>query len=105
VQEAGIAALTGPQDSVEERRATYERRRDRALAALDGLETCSEGTFFVWFRLPDGVTVERILEEDRVALAPGEGFGARGAGWARLSLAVTDETLDRGLERLRRALH
>ena len=33
VQEAGIAALTGPQDSVEERRATYERRRDgRALA-------------------------------------------------------------------------
>ena len=36
VQEAGIAALTGPQDSVEERRATYERRRDRALAALAG---------------------------------------------------------------------
>ncbi|CAN5325755.1 hypothetical protein BH18ACT12_BH18ACT12_02970 [soil metagenome] len=31
VQEAGIAALTGPQDSVGERRATYERRRDRAL--------------------------------------------------------------------------
>ena len=27
----------------------------------------------------------------------------RGAGWARLSLAVTDETLDRGLERLRAA--
>ena len=105
VQEAGIAALTGPQDSVEERRATYERRRDRALAAVDGHEARSEGTFFVWFRLPDGVTVERILEEHRVALAPGEGFGARGAGWARLSLAVPDETLDRGLERLRRALH
>ena len=35
IQEAGIAALTGPQDSVEERRATYERRRDRALAALE----------------------------------------------------------------------
>ena len=105
VQEAGIAALTGPQDSVEERRATYERRRDRALAALGELEARSEGTFFVWFRLPHGVTVERILEEHRVALAPGEGFGARGAGWARLSLAVADETLDRGLERLRRAVH
>ena len=104
VQEAGIAALTGPQESVEERRATYERRRDRALAALGGLEARSEGTFFVWFRLPDGVSVERILAEHRVALAPGEGFGARGAGWARLSLAVTDETLDRGLERLRPVL-
>jgi aminotransferase len=101
VQEAGIAALTGPQDSVEERRATYERRRDRALTALGGVEARSEGTFFVWFRLPDGVSVERILAEQRVAIAPGEGFGARGAGWARLSLAVTDETLDRGLERLR----
>ena len=104
VQEAGIAALTGPQDSVEERRAAYERRRDRALAALSGLEAQSEGTFFVWFRLPEGLTVDRLLAEHRVALAPGEGFGARGAGWARLSLAVADETLDRGLERLRAAL-
>lgn len=105
VQEAGIAALTGPQDSVEERRATYERRRNRALDALPGLEAGSEGTFFVWFRLPDGVTVERILAEQRVALAPGEGFGARGSGWARLSLAVSDETLELGLERLRGAFH
>src|SRR5439155_1202342 len=100
VQEAGIAALTGPQDSVEDRRATYERRRDRALAALGGLDARSEGTFFVWFRLPEAATVERLLVEHRVAVAPGEGFGTRGAGWARLSLAVTDETLDRGLERI-----
>src|SRR6266576_1341424 len=105
VQEAGVAALIGPQDSVEERRATYERRRDPALTALGEPEARSEGTFFVWFHLPDGVTVERILGEQRVALAPGEGFGARGAGWARLSLAVGDETLERGLGRLRGALH
>jgi len=103
IQEAGIAALTGPQDSVEERRANYERRRDRALVALDGIEAQSEGTFFVWFRLPDGMTVESLLVEHRVAVAPGEGFGARGAGWARLSLAISDELLDRGLERLHAA--
>jgi L-glutamine---4-(methylsulfanyl)-2-oxobutanoate aminotransferase len=102
IQEAGIAALTGPQDSVEARRAAYERRRNRALAALDGLEAQSDGTFFVWFRLPENVTVEQLLVEHRVAVAPGEGFGARGAGWARLSLAVTDETLELGLERLAR---
>jgi len=104
IQEAGIAALTGPQDSVEERRATYERRRDRALAALEGIEARSEGTFFVWFRLPESVTVDQLLVEHRVAVAPGKGFGARGAGWARLSLAVSDEILDRGLGRLRAAL-
>jgi L-glutamine---4-(methylsulfanyl)-2-oxobutanoate aminotransferase len=100
VQEAGIAALTGPQDSVEARRATYERRRDVAVAALGDHEAQSEGTFFVWFRLPESVTIERLLAEQRVAVAPGEGFGARGAGWARLSLAVTDERLDAGLDRL-----
>ena len=103
IQEAGIAALTGPQDSVEERRATYERRRDRALAALPGVELQSEGTFFIWFRLPEGMTVDRLLVEHRVAVAPGEGFGASGAGWARLSLAVSDELLDSGLDRLQAA--
>jgi aspartate/methionine/tyrosine aminotransferase len=50
------------------------------------------------------VTPESLLEEHRVAVAPGEGFGSRGRGWARISLAVTDEQLERGLERLRRAL-
>ena len=103
IQEAGIAALTGPQDSVEERRATYERRRDRVLASLAGIELQSEGTFFIWFRLPDGMTADHLLVEHRVAVAPGEGFGTRGAGWARLSLAVSDEVLERGVERLRAA--
>jgi L-glutamine---4-(methylsulfanyl)-2-oxobutanoate aminotransferase len=103
IQEAGIAALTGPQDSVEERRATYERRRDRVLTALAGVELQSEGTFFVWLRLPHGVTADDLLAEHRVAVAPGEGFGTRGAGWARLSLAVSDDMLERGLERLRAA--
>jgi aminotransferase len=104
VQEAGIAALTGPQDSVEERRARYEGRRNRAVSALAGHRPRGEGTFFVWFRLPEAVTPEALLEEHRVAIAPGEGFGEQGRGWARLSLATADETLDLGLERLRAAL-
>ena len=104
LQHAAIAALTGPQESVEERRATYERRRDRAVEGLRDLQPRGEGTFFVWFRLPEGWTAERLLVEARVAVAPGEGFGNRGVGHARLSLAITDETLDAGLERLRTAL-
>jgi aminotransferase len=104
VQAAAVAALTGPQDSVEERRRLYEARRDRALAALPGVEARCEGTFFIWLRLPEGVTCEDLLERHRVALAPGEGFGGRGRGWARLSLATPDDRLDLGLERLGRAL-
>ncbi len=107
IQEAGIAALRGPQDSVEERRALYERRRDRVREALNGAgvdNVWSEGTFFVWFELPDGVAVDALLAEARVALAPGGGFGAAGAGWARISLATPDDPLEVGLERLRAAL-
>ncbi len=101
LQRAAIAALTGPQDSVEERRALYERRRDRVLAAIPGARC--EGTFFVWFPLPAGVTFERLLDDHRVAVAPGEGFGESGRGFARLSLATQDDALDEGLVRLRRA--
>jgi aminotransferase len=107
VQEAGIAALTGPQESVDARRDAYERRRDRVLDALAGTAVerpVCEGTFYVWIELPNGVTLEQLLERHRVAVAPGEGFGATGAGWARLSLAVTDEQLELGLERLVPAL-
>ena len=103
VQEAAIAALTGPQDSVQERVARYEARRDRVVEAFSSTRVpppVSEGSFYAWLELPEGVTVELLLAEARVALAPGEGFGATGAGWARLSFAVTDEQLERGLERL-----
>jgi aminotransferase len=103
LQEAAIAALEGSQDSVEERRATYEARRDRLAAALPEPPIC-EGTFYVWLRLPEGLSAERLLLEQRVAVAPGEGFGPSGAGWVRLSLAVGDETLEAGIERLAPAL-
>jgi aspartate/methionine/tyrosine aminotransferase len=54
-------------------------------------------------KLPEGLTAEDLLIEHRVAVAPGAGFGPSGKGWIRLSLAVSDETLELGLERLVRA--
>ena len=104
VQKAGIAALTGPQDGVAERIRLYESRRERVLAAVGRLAAPCEGTFYVWIRLPDGLTPERLLEEHRLVVAPGEGFGPSGAGWARLSLATPDDLIDVGLERLVAAL-
>ncbi len=102
LQAATIAALEGPQDSVDERVDAYARRRDVIAGALPEPIVC-EGTFFVWLRLPEGLTAEALLLEHRVAVAPGEGFGPSGAGWARLSLAVSDETIELGAERLQRA--
>lgn len=93
------AALRGDQAGVEERRATYERRRDLIAGALPGVVE-PEGTFYVWWRLPDGVTPEALLTGARVGVAPGIGFGARGEGWARLSLAIPDEDVAEAASRL-----
>jgi aminotransferase len=101
VQAATIAALEGPQDSVVERVEAYRRRRDVVADAI-GPIVC-EGTFYVWLRLPEGLSAEQLLLEHRVAVAPGEGFGPSGAGWARLSLAVSDESILIGAERLAEA--
>ena len=102
MQRAAIAALEGPQDSVTARVAAYERRRDMLAAALPEPVVC-EGTFFVWLKLPEGLTAQTLLEEHRIAVAPGEGFGPSGAGWARLSLAVSDDAIELAAERLAHA--
>jgi L-glutamine---4-(methylsulfanyl)-2-oxobutanoate aminotransferase len=93
-----VAALSGDQGHVAERFEVYRRRREVLVEGL-GLEP-PEGTFYAWWRLPDGLTTERLLEHARVAVAPGEGFGSRGAGYARLSLAVDDDDLAEGVARL-----
>jgi aminotransferase len=97
------AALRGDQSGVEARRATYERRRDLIAGRLPGV-VVPEGTFYVWWRPPEGLTAERLLTEARVGVAPGIGFGARGEGWVRLSLAIGDEDVVEGAERLSAAV-
>ncbi len=102
VQAATIAALEGPQDSVDERVDAYARRRassqTRSRSRSSARAPSSSGSACL-----KALTAESLLVEHRVAIAPGEGFGPSGAGWARLSLAVTDETIERGAERLQRA--
>ena len=85
---------TARRTSVEERRADLRapprpaRRGAPGAAGLRGhllrLAAAARGA-----DAPSGCSLEH-----RVAVAPGEGFGPSGAGWARLSLAVSDEMLD-----------
>jgi aminotransferase len=97
-----VAALSGDQGHVRERFEVYRRRRDLLVERLG--VPAPEGTFYAWWRLPDGLTPERLLAEHRIAVAPGEGFGAHGAGYARLSLALDDADLEEGIERLAAAI-
>jgi aminotransferase len=97
LQRGLVAALQSDQADVAERRRIYLGRRDRLVTALRGAGAdiaAPEGTFYAWWRLPDGVTPERLIAQARVGVAPGEGFGERGRGWARLSLAVPGEDVD-----------
>jgi L-glutamine---4-(methylsulfanyl)-2-oxobutanoate aminotransferase len=107
IQHAAITALRYAQEDVQARRALYEARRDRVLAALADTRIAPprcEGSYYVWLELPHGVSAQSLLVEHRIALAPGEGFGANGRGWARLSVSVADDLLDLGVARLREAL-
>lgn len=114
-QRAALAALTGPQEVVEEMRLAFDRRRRLAASAVAEMSgvRCLEpqGAFYLFPDLSGFIgdrfgssseLVAWILDEARVALVPGEGFGA--PGYARLSYALADHDLERGLDRLGSAL-
>lgn len=92
------AALRSDQSDVRERHEVYRRRRDLLVERLG--VTAPEGSFYAWWRLPDGWDAGRLIDEARVGVAPGAGFGSRGAGWARLSLATADEDVAQAAQRL-----
>ena len=97
------AALAGERADVQERHDVYRARRDRLVAGLRAAGAHidePEGSFYAWWRLPEGLGAADLLERARVGVAPGEGFGARGAGWARLSLALPDDDLDEAVARI-----
>jgi aspartate aminotransferase len=113
VQRAGIAALTGPQDSVAEMRAEFRARRDLVVDGLNALPGVScrvpHGAFYAFPNVagvPLGADelAERLLSEAGVALLSGTAFGAAGENHLRLSYATSRERLAEGLERMRRFL-
>jgi LL-diaminopimelate aminotransferase len=111
VQRAAIAALQGPQEGLDELRATYQRRRDVVLAALGRLGWSLQpplGSCYVWVPVPAGETsvgfADRLLDEAGVFVAPGNGYGERGEGYVRFSLTVPDERLAEAMDRLERVL-
>jgi LL-diaminopimelate aminotransferase len=107
IQYMGIEALNGPLDAVDERNAVYQRRRDRVLETLRGLGLHVDppkAGLYVWARIPHGYTsaqiTESLLEQCDIVVTPGNGYGAYGEGYIRLTLTIDDEDMERGLQRL-----
>ena len=101
VQLAAIAALTGPDDFIEEQREQYAAR-NRALCG--GLRSIgwnvpdSQGTMFVWARIPEGYESSadfcmKLMEQTGVIVTPGSAFGSNGEGFVRMALVVDLEMI------------
>ena len=112
-QKAALAALTGPQDCLQEMVTEYNRRREFMLHELEKFEslyyTIPKGAFYVFpnfssYEKSDEVLASNLLKEARVVTAPGSGFGRVGEGHLRISYSVSCEQVKEGMERIKRCL-
>ena len=111
-QHGALAALTGPQECVEEMRRTYDERR-RALCS--GLEAMGipfaepQGAFYVYARVAEtGMEAtefcERLLADGQVMIFPGKIYGDYTDDYARLSLTQTVPRIEEALARMSRVV-
>lgn len=110
-QMAGIEALNGPQDTVDEMREAFDKRRQRMVSML-ATETRltlvePQGAFYVFPNVEGllGGSVDTsaslatlLIEEAGIAVVAGESFGS--PGHIRLSYALADHDMERGVERM-----
>ncbi len=105
-QKAAEAALRGPQDCVAEMRQAYAENRRLAMGLLDGFGIGyhpPQGAFYLWTHVGcrDSMGFAlALLQEARVAVAPGSTFGPASEGYIRISLASAPEDVAEGIRRL-----
>jgi alanine-synthesizing transaminase len=114
IQVASIAALEGPQDCVAEICETYRSRRNVLVEGLNKLGwpvALPRATMFVWAQIPDQYRKMGSLEfsklplnEAKVAVSPGIGFGDYGDGHVRFSLIENEERTRQALRGIKHML-
>jgi len=112
-QKAALAALTGPQNCVQEMVREYDRRRRLVVEELNKIEGLSyippKGAFYVFpnfskIEKSDEEMALRLLKEAKVVTVPGSGFGKMGEGHLRISYSVSYEEVKEGMTRIRECL-
>lgn len=111
VQRAAAAALTGPQACVAEMREIYRRRRDLTVSLLKDFGRylyTPHGAFYALIDITSPKGIQRrgpqfafdLLRERNVTVAPGGSFGSVADQYVRISLAASDEEIERGIREL-----
>jgi alanine-synthesizing transaminase len=111
VQVASIVALDGPQDCVEEIRRNYEKRRDvmvRGLHDIGWMVDNPKASMYIWAKIPEYYAkmgslefTKRLLQEAKIAVSPGVGFGEYGDGYVRIALIENEHRLRQALRGIR----
>lgn len=114
IQVAAIAALEGPQDCVAEICEMYRKRRDVLCEGLNRAGWPVEkprATMFVWARIPEPFRAlgslefsKRLLEDAKVAVSPGIGFGEYGDDHVRFSLIENEHRTRQAVRSIRKML-
>jgi LL-diaminopimelate aminotransferase len=107
IQYAAVEALRGSQEHIAERNAIFQRRRDKLVKALNGIglkARIPQATFYIWAKIPQGYTSidfsKKLLNEAKIVVTPGTGYGREGEGYIRFSLTISDDRLEQGTKRL-----
>jgi len=111
-QWAAVAALTGPQDCVEQMRQTYAERRALLMSALDDMGFSygtPHGALYIWANTSStGIEATQLsylfLDKAGVLIFPGTGFGDNWGNYMRMTLLQPKEVLEQAVERMRSAL-
>lgn len=111
VQWAGVAALTESQECVEDMLALYRHRRKLLLDGINSIDgiSCKDpaGAFYLFANIQSTgmdsrAFATKLLEQEKMLVIPGVGFGPGGEGFVRLCYATNDENIQDGVQRLAR---
>lgn len=107
VQQAAVAALTGPQDCVRATAEEYQRRRDIVVDGMNAMGwTVSrpKASMYIWAPVPTNQSsfdfAAEMIELAGVAVVPGVGFGPYGEGYVRFALVQPQDRLRLAMERI-----
>jgi len=114
IQVAAISALESDQSCVSDIRDMYQSRRDVLCEGLNQAGwsvTPPKATMFVWAKIPEPFHSmgslefsKLLLNEAKVAVSPGVGFGEYGEGYVRFALVIDDSKYQPALARMKKFL-